>query len=83
MSLFSLEWIHSCFYCSELQTYELLFEGTGSFVYTDNDVVPDGQNTNTRGLRLNGEGISINYHAMAKDKNSLEVEKTLLFRKYS
>ena len=56
------------FDCSLMESNEPLFVGTGSFVYTDNDLNPDGQNANTWGLRLRGEGISVNFHAFVNAK---------------
>lgn len=40
-----------------------VYSGTGDYVFTDNDVSPDGQNQNTWGLRLHGDGITIIYKA--------------------
>ena len=50
--------------CQDVADNEAVFVGAGSLVYTDNDVLPDGQNMNTWGMRLHGDGISINFHTM-------------------
>ena len=46
-----------------------VYSGTGDYVFTDNDVSPDGQNQNTWGLRLHGDGITIIYKASFDGEN--------------
>lgn len=53
--------------CFDVLNVEPVFSGAGDYVSTDNDLIAydrDNDNTNVWGLRLNGDGIQIIYHAM-------------------
>lgn len=68
--------------CEMFSSKEPIYRGTGHLIVTDNDVVPDEQNTNSWGIRFNGEGVNVKYHATFDgETGSILKEKTIVMLK--
>ena len=65
---------------SQLLSADPIYSGTGHVVFTDNDhysFYNDNKNTSVWGLRLNGEGINIKYHALMHGHDPSTVERSV------